>query len=106
MAAYAGTVTVVWTISLGSKLMSLAKFAVTNYNQTGIPFSNRLSGVDNVEAVVLIPQSLADGNAPVGFAYDSVNKLCHLFKGVNQEIDSDVNLFTTIGEMLFLVIGS
>lgn len=106
MAAYAGTVTVVWTISLGSKLMSLAKFAVTNYNKTGIPFSSRLSGIDNVEAVISIPQSLNDGNAPIGFSYESVNKVCHLFKAANQEIDNDVNLFSTIGEILFLVIGS
>ena len=106
MAAYAGTVSVVWMISLGGRNLALTKFAVTNYNRSGIPLSGRQTGVGHVEFILPITQSLADGNAPIAFAYDSVNQVCHCFKGPNQEIDNDVNLFSTIGEMLFLVIGS
>ena len=106
MADYIGTVSVAWMISLGGKNLALAKFRVTNYNKTGIPLSGKQTGVGHVEMILPICQSLADSNAPIAFAYDSVNQVCHCYKGANQEIDNDVNLYSTIGEMLFLVIGS
>jgi hypothetical protein len=106
MAAYAGTVIPVWSVSLGNRIMSLVKFRVTNYNRTGIILSGNQIGVGHVEMILPICQSLADSNAPIAFTYDSVNQVCHCYKGANQEIDNDVNLYSTIGDMLFLVIGS
>lgn len=107
MAVYAGSITTIWSVSIGNKVMSLLQVRVTNYNQSGIPLTGKATGVGHVEAVFSgSMHKLSDGNSPIGLEYDPLNQVCHCYKGASQEVPSDINLYSTIGDMLFLVIGS
>ncbi len=107
MAAYAGTTTVLWSVPFGSKRVSLVKVEVTNYNTTGIPLTAKQAGLAYIEAVFLtVSGTLDDAEAPVAVSYDPVNQVYLLDKGPGSSVGNDVNLHTTIGDILLLVVGS
>lgn len=106
MAAYAGTVTVLWSVSLGNKVITLTSVAVTNYNQTGIPLIGRHAGMDVIEWLGLnVVGPLTDSQSPLAITYDSVNKVCHLYRGPDLEVDDNINLHSSIGDLILLVVG-
>jgi hypothetical protein len=106
MAAYAGTTTVLWSISIGNKRMSLASVAVTNYNSSGIPLTPAQFGMDYIEFVIGLTTGFNDGNAPDSFVLPLGNQVCLLYKAPNTPVPNDVNLNSAIGPILFLVVGA
>jgi len=107
MAAYAGVTTVLWSISLGGKRAALIKVRVTNYNATGIPFSPHQVGMAYIEGVFLgAPPSLDDGNAPIAIAYDPTLKVCLLYSAADTPVANDTNIYSAIGDLILLVVGS
>jgi len=106
MAAYAGTVTVVWSVPFGNKRISLLSVRITNYNQTGIPLIPRQAGLGNIEFVTGSVSKFDDSNAPVAYVYDPTYEVCRLFKAPNTPVDTDVNLYSTIGDISLFVVGT
>ena len=106
MAAYAGSVEVLWSVPFGSKRISLLRVRITNYNQTGIPLTPRQAGLAYIEFLTGSVSSFNDSNAPVSYVYDPTNQVCLLYKGPDQVVDTDVNLYATVGDIILLVVGS
>ena len=104
MAAYSGTTTLLWNVNLGNKIVSLVKVEITNYNQTGIPLTGKQVGMDQIEWIGL-NCLLGDSQSPVAVSYDSTNKVCHLYKESTVEVDTDINLHSSIGDLKLLVFG-
>ena len=107
MAAYAGTTTLMFNTVMGNKRVSLLKVEVTNYNATGIPFSPHQVGMAYIEGVFLgAPPSLDDGNAPIAIAYDPTLKVCLLYSAADTPVANDTNIYSAIGDLILLVVGS
>ena len=106
MAAYSGVSTVIWSVSMGSKVVTLLKVEVSNYNRTGIALTGRQAGMDKIEFITPMLQGTpTDEQTPVFFTYDSTNLVCHAFIAAGDEVTNDTNLHSICGDILFLAIG-
>jgi len=106
MAAFAGTLELIFSTVFGNKRVNLFKAHITNYNATGIPLTPALAGLSNVEAVVpFVIGGLANANAPLQASWNG-STVVYLYKAVNSPVADDTNLDTLTIHPYLLVIGT
>lgn len=108
MAAYAGTTTVLFSISLGSRRVNLLKVEITNYNHTtGIPLHPQAAGLGVIELVCgFLHGVLGLADSPVHIVYDPTSQAVYCFKTPDTPLPDDVNILTNNGPIMLLVIGA
>ena len=107
MAAYAGTTTMMFRTVFGNKAVSLLKVDITNYNATGIPLTELIAGLDNIEAVIpFFTGDLDVSGAPVVAAYQSASDVVFLFNAADTDVADDFNCNTNSILVYLLVIGT
>jgi len=108
MAAYAGTSTVVFSLSIGSRRVSLVRVEVTNYNHsTGIPFYPQVAALGVIEAVYgSVSGVFGVAVSPTIIAYDPNNAAVFCYSSPDTPVPDDVDIYSNNGPIMLLVIGA
>ena len=108
MAAYAGTSTIIFSVNVGNKRMTLLKVDITNYNGTGIPLIPQNAAMGVIEAVIpcSVEGNLDDLTAPFTVVYDRTNARCKCYSSAGSEVPDDTNISTNFGYVMLLIIGA